>query len=237
MARSDFKARAVRQKTREVVEYHRDTERPGKPLFLMIPCGLLALGALVAIFGVVRQTWIDHVWEESRGIATLIVLLPVYVGCVFGFSYGYELYDTERALKLTAWIVFLTVGIVVVVAVLFCLFSGSSDNKSDNGGSKSKSKSGGSSSGGSSSGSLLDNLFSSSPSTTTSGSPVAFDVNLFPTTTTTSTVDAPAELPRPQPVACKFCKSEFIPEENEFKCPNCGASSRRTEEETTGDSE
>lgn len=236
MAQSDYRARAVRKKTREVVEFHRDKARPGKPLLLIIPGGLLALGALIAIIGVVKQTWVDKVWEESRAIEALVLLLPVYIASVYAFSYGYELYDTERAIKLTAWIVFLTVGIVVVVGVLFCLIAGGgNDSKSDSG---SKSKSSGGTSSRSSSGSFLDGLFSTSNAVASSSTPVEFNINLFPDTSgSASTTAAPAGPPRPKPMACKFCKSEFIPEENEFKCPNCGASSRRTEEEAVGESE
>ena len=230
MPKSKTKARAVRQKTREVVEFHRDTERPGKPLHLIIPGGLLALAALLAIFGVIHKTWVDHVWEESQGIGTLVLLVPVYIGSVFTFSYGYELYDMDRALKLTGWIVGLTIGIVVVVAVLFSLASGDGE---ENGKSRSKKKkefsSGGRSLSSSSSSSSTGDWFASSGSSTTSSAPLAIDLNLFSNSRVAPVAAAPAEPPRPEPIACKFCQSEFIPEETEFKCPSCGASSSRTE--------
>lgn len=228
MPTSNLKARKVRQKTREVVEFHRDDDRPGKPLHLIIPFGLLALAALLTICGVVHQTWIKHVWEESKGIGTLVVLLPVYIGSVFAFSYGYELYDVERATKLTAWIVLLTVGIVVVVGVLFCLLSGSGDSKNDKG-SSSKSSEGSSSS-------STSNWFSSGGSSSSSTGTPWIDLNLSSSSTSEVGTETPIEPLPPQPIACTFCKSEFIPEETEFKCPSCGASSSRTEVAPNGDS-
>ena len=38
----------------------------------------------------------------------IAILAPFYVGGVFLFSYGYELYNIPRAIRLTAIIVFLT---------------------------------------------------------------------------------------------------------------------------------
>lgn len=236
MPKSNLKARKVRQKTREVVEFHRDDERPGKPLHLIIPFGLLALAALLAICGVAHQTWVTHVWEESKGIGTLVVLLPIYIGSVFAFSYGYELYDVDRATKLTAWIVLLTVGIVVVVGVLFCLLSGSGNSK-NNKGSSGKSSSEGSSS--NSSSSSTGNWFASGGSSRSSSGRTWIDLNLSSSSTSSASDtrdETPIEPPPPQPIACKFCKSEFIPEETEFKCPSCGASSSRRESAPNGDS-
>ncbi len=228
MPKSKIKARKVRQKTREVVEFHRDIERPGKPLHLIIPGGLLALGALLAIFGVLHKTWVDHVWEESQGIGALVLLVPVYIGSVFTFSYGYELYDMDRALKLTGWIVGLTIGIVVVVGVLFCLLAGESGGEGKSSNSKSKSSSGGKSSKNSSSSSATSDWFSSSGSNSSSNAPLAIDLNLFSNSNSSSN-SAPVEPPPPEPMVCKFCQSEFIPEHTEFKCPSCGASSSRSE--------
>lgn len=226
MPKSNLKARKVRQKTREVVEFHRDVERPGKPLHLIIPFGLLALAALAAIAGVAHQTWVTHAWEESKGIGTLVVLLPVYIGSVFAFSYGYELYDVDRATKLTAWIVLLTVGIVVVVGVLFCLLGGSGDSKNDKGSSRKSSSEGSSSN---SSNTSTGNWFSSGGSSSSSNGTPWIDLNLSSSPTSDTGPETSIAPPPPQPIACTFCKSEFIPEESEFKCPNCGASSSRTE--------
>ncbi len=79
MPMSEFKARAVRKKTREVANYHRDTAFPGKPLHMVIPGGLMALACLGAIIVAAHQTWLEHNWDESRGIGTLALLIPVGV--------------------------------------------------------------------------------------------------------------------------------------------------------------
>lgn len=225
MPKSNYKARAVRKKTREVANYHRDVALPGKPLHMVIPGGLMALACLGTIIAVINQTWLEHNWEESRGIGTLALLIPVYVGSVFFFSYGYELYDIDRAIKLTAWIVFLTLGIVVIVGVLAALVFGSSDSSN----SKSKSKS----SKDSSDDSLLTNLFSSndSPSSRRSSrtfAPANIDLS-FPTVINEAATVAYAEPPPPESTLCTFCKAEYIPEQTDFTCPKCGAPSSRSE--------
>lgn len=226
MPKSKFKARAVRKKTREVANYHRDVALPGKPLHMVIPGGLMALACLGTIIAVINQTWLQHNWEESRGIGTLALLIPVYVGSVFFFSYGYELYDTDRAIKLTAWIVFLTLGVVVIVGVLFALVSGSSD-RSD---SKSKSKSSKGSSNDSSGDSLLASLFSSNDSPRTSSSFAHTNIDLsFPTVINEAATTTPTEPPPPESTLCTFCKAEYIPEQTDFTCPKCGAPSSRSE--------
>ncbi|RLT03090.1 MAG: hypothetical protein DWI21_16205 [Planctomycetota bacterium] len=229
MPKSDFKARAVRKKTREVANYHHDTALPGKPLHMVIPGGLMALACLGTIIAVIHQTWLEHNWAEERGIGTLALLVPVYVGSVFFFSYGYELYDTDRAIKLTAWIVFLTLGIVVIVGVLVALASGS-NNGSD---SKSNSKSSKGSSKGSSDDSLLASLSSSSDSPNSRSGSSSFarpiiDLS-FPTVINEAAPVAPAEPSPPESTLCTFCKAEYIPEQTEFTCPKCGAPSSHSE--------
>jgi len=36
----------VRARTRQVVDHHHDDDKPGKPLYLLIPGGLVALASL-----------------------------------------------------------------------------------------------------------------------------------------------------------------------------------------------
>jgi hypothetical protein len=43
------------------------------------------------------------------------LLAPFYVGGVFLFSYGYELYNVPRAIRLTAIIVFVTLAAVFLL--------------------------------------------------------------------------------------------------------------------------
>ena len=219
MPKSDYKPRFVRKKTREVVEYNNDDSRPGKPLHLLIPGGLIALASLGLIVAVIYQTWFQHEWDEGSGVAALVGLIPVYIGGVFLFSYGYELYDVERAIRLTAIIVFSTLACVLIVAVLGALLgAGKSDSKSSSSDSKSKSDS---SSRSSSGGSWLSSSGSSG-----SSSPTFVDVNLFSglaDTNSTASAPAPIEPPPPQPVACAYCDAAFIPEETDFTCPKCAA--------------
>lgn len=217
MPKSEYKPRFVQNKTREVVEYNNDDSRPGKPLHLLIPGGLIGLASLGLIVTVIYQTWFQHVWDEGSGVAALVGLIPVYIGGVFLFSYGYELYDMERAIRLTAIIVFTTLACVLMVAVLGALLgaAGKSDGKSRSKDGKSKSDS-------SSSGrSWLASLGSSG-----SSSSRYVNVNLFSGLTDSgSTAEAPAsvEPPQPQPVECAYCDAAFIPEETEFTCPKCAA--------------
>ena len=224
MPKSDYKPRAVRKKTREVVEYNYDDSRPGKPLHLLIPGGLIALASLGLIVAVIYQTWFQHEWASDSGVAALVGLIPVYIGGVFLFSYGYELYDVERALRLTAIIVFTTLASVLIVAVFAALLgagkseSNSSGSSSDKGG---KSKSGSTSSRSSSGRSWLSSSGSSG-----SSSPMFVDVNLFSGATgssSTAAASVPVEPPMPQPVACAYCDAAFIPEEMDFTCPKCAA--------------
>ena len=144
MPQSEYRARQVGAKTHEVLDYHRDDEQPGKPLYLLIPGGLIALASLGLIILIAYQTWYEGKLDQNTGITLVTVLAPFYVGGVFLFSYGYELYDLPRALRLTAIIVFVTVASVVIVAVL-ALLAGSLKGGSSSS-SRSKSSSGSSSS-------------------------------------------------------------------------------------------
>src|SRR5688572_25564627 len=157
MPESQYRARQVSAKTQEVVEYDRDEALPGKPLHILIPGGLVALASLAVIVLVIYLTWFKGEFPQNTGLLLVALLAPFYVGGVFLFSYGYELYNVPRALRLTAIIVFLTVAAVVIVAVLFFvlgaggkgLSESSSDRKSSSGKSRAKPRSAPSSSGGS----------------------------------------------------------------------------------------
>src|SRR5574339_659064 len=139
MPQSQYRARQVGAKTQEVIDYDRDESLPGKPLHILIPGGLVALAALGVIILVGYQTWFKGELPQSTGLVLIAVLAPFYVGGVFLFSYGYELYNIPRALRLTAIIVFLTFAAVVIVAVLFFLLGSgkglpeSSSNKKSSG--------------------------------------------------------------------------------------------------------
>jgi len=239
MGQSQYRARQVGAKTHEVVEYHRDDERPGKPLHLLVPGGLIALASLALIIFIAYRTWFEGNLDQSTGIPLIGVLAPFYVGGVFLFSYGYELYNIPRALRLTAIIVFVTVAAVVIVAVLFFLM-GESKGGSRSSSSKSSSRSSSRSSKSSSSksaeigagvigaaGSGL-NKPTSNPSSTRGGygGSDIFIGSLGSNRVETREVtkEVVKEVPKePMPIACPFCSRSYIPVEHEYICPSCGA--------------
>src|SRR5687767_10377174 len=141
MPESHYRAREVSAKTQEVIAYDHDPSLPGKPLHILIPGGLVALASLGVIILVAYRTWFQGELDQGTGLLLIGLLAPFYVGGVFLFSYGYELYNIPRALRLTAIIVFVTVGFVVIIAVLFFVLS---SGKSDFGSSSKKKSSGGS---------------------------------------------------------------------------------------------
>ncbi|MGZ9164398.1 MAG: hypothetical protein ACXW4U_04400 [Anaerolineales bacterium] len=217
MPESQYRARQVSAKTHEVVEYDHDDSLPGKPLHILIPGGLVALASLGVIILVAYLTWFKGELAPNTGVLLVALLAPFYVGGVFLFSYGYELYNIPRALRLTAIIVFLTVGAVVIVAVLFfVLGSGkglpeSSSKKKSSGGSKVLAR-------------------SAPPSSSNSGLP-----NLGPvvflggpgrthTREVTREVVKEVEVPvAPRAVDCPFCGRSYVPADENYACPACGA--------------
>lgn len=243
MSTSEYKVRQVRAKTNEVYEYNQDDAKPGKPLYILIPGGLIALGTLALIILVGYLTWIDESLSQELGIILCLILAPFYVGGVFLFSYGYELYNIPRALRLTAIIVFVTLASVVIIAVLFAVLgnmkgggSSSSNSKSSKSSSKSSSSSGGKLSDlaggvlGTASGGLKKSSSSGSSSSGGSGSYHSGSGPIFVNTgggtrveTREVTKEVIKEVPKePMPIKCPFCSRSYIPIENKFICPSCG---------------
>jgi len=222
MPQSQYRAREVRSKTQEVVDYDHDESLPGKPLHILIPGGFIALAALGTIILVGYWTWIEGRVNESLGITLILLLAPFYVGGVFLFSYGYELYNIPRAIRLTAIIVFLTVGVVVIVGVLFLVLAAGGQGLT--GGSSKKRSSGG--------GKPLARP-ASMPTPSSAGR--GFGVpNLGPvvvlgggrthTREVTREVVKEVEVPvAPRSIDCPYCKRSYVPAENEYACPACGA--------------
>ena len=250
MPESEYRARQVRAKTHEVFEYDHDDEKPGKPLHILIPGGLIALATLALIIFVAYQTWFEGNLAENIGTILVIILLPFYVGGVFLFSYGYELYNIPRALRLTAIIVFVTLAAVVIVAVLFFLMGNmkggkSSSSKSGKSSSKSSSSSKPSASpkpsakSGSNLGGIIGaagaaaNKSSSSNSSSgdgfsRSGGHVFIGGGGTRVETREVTKEVVKEVPKePMPITCPFCSRSYIPMEHKFICPSCGAATPR----------
>jgi hypothetical protein len=221
MPQSEYRAREVGAKTQEVIDYDHNDALPGKPLHILIPGGLIALAALGVIILVIYQTWFENQLSQSTGSILLVILAPFYVGGVFLFSYGYELYNIPRALRLTAIIVFLTLAAVVIVAVLFFVL-GAGGKSSSSRSSKSKSSGGGSSkpkvkttSASSSGGSSFPNI----------GNVVMLGGSgRTHTREVTREVVKEVEVPvAPRSVDCPFCRRSYVPADNNYACPACGA--------------
>lgn len=203
----------VGAKTRQVVDHHYDDEKPGKPLYLMIPGGIIALLSLGLIVVLAYSAWIQGTLPQDSGTLLIALLSPFYVGGVFLFSYGYELYDGLKALRLTAIIVFLTVAAVVIVAVLamVVIAMGEQASGSSNSSRSRRSSSGGG--GGTGYGGFIPMVIG------------GFGGLGSPTQTVTREVvrEVPAAPPKPQPIQCPYCGSSYVPEDTHFTCPNCGA--------------
>ncbi len=215
MPQSQYRARQIGAKTQEVVAYDHDDSLPGKPLHILIPGGLVALGTLAVIILVAYMTWIDGRITQSTGLVLIALLAPFYVGGVFLFSYGYELYNIPRALRLTAIIVFLTAAAVVIVAVLFVILGAGGKLP------ESKKKSSG-----------RARVQTNKP--TTSGGGIGIP-NIGPiiamgmpgrvhTREVTREVVKEVEVPvAPRSIDCPYCNRSYVPAEQNYACPACGA--------------
>jgi hypothetical protein len=215
MPESQYRARQVSAKTREVAAYNHDESLPGKPLHILIPGGLVALASLAVIVLVAYLTWFKGELDQGTGLLLILFLAPFYVGGVFLFSYGYELYNIPRALRLTAIIVFVTVAAVVIVAVLFFLLGSgkglpeSSSKKKSSGKPKVEAmptRSGGMG---------MPNL---GPLVVLGGP------GRVHTREVTREVVKEVEVPvAPRSVDCPYCGRSYIPAEQNYACPACGA--------------
>jgi hypothetical protein len=216
MPQSQYRAREVSAKTQEVVAYDHDPSLPGKPLHIQIPGGLIALAALGVILLVAYRTWFQGELDQATGLLLIGLLAPFYVGGVFLFSYGYELYNIPRALRLTAIIVFMTVAAVVIVAVLFFVLGagGKTSDSSSNRKSSNKTK-----------------VEPRNSPTYNRGGSTGFDPVIImggPTRTHTREVTREVvkevEVPvAPRAIDCPYCGRSYVPADHEYACPACGA--------------
>src|SRR5258706_12849717 len=228
MPQSEYRARQVGAKTNEVVNYHKDDSLPGKPLYILIPGGLVALASLGVIILIAYMTWFEGRLAQNVGLVLIGILFPFYVGGVFLFSYGYELYNIPCAIRLTAIIVFLTVASVVIVAVLAALLTGGGEGLF--GGSSSKSSKSSSRSSSSSSSHARSISSSSSSSSNSSGGSGLGNVIFLGGSGGTRTVtrevvkEKTVEVPvAPRSIDCPFCHRSYVPAEQNYACPACGA--------------
>lgn len=215
MPESQYRARQVSAKTQEVVAYDHDESLPGKPLHILIPGGLVALASLAVIILVAYQTWFKGELDQGTGLLLIGLLAPFYVGGVFLFSYGYELYNIPRAIRLTAIIVFVTVAAVVIVAVLFFVLGSGKGLPESSSRKKSSGKAKVESSPTSSGGSGLPNL---GPLVVLGGP------GRTHTREVTREVVKEVEVPvAPRAIDCPYCRRSYVPAEQNYACPACGA--------------
>ncbi len=219
MPSSNPGALQVRARANHVVDHHYDDAKPGKPLYLLIPGGLIALASLALEIFIAYQAFLNEAIPQSTGLLLMLLLAPFYIGGVFLFSYGYELYNLPRALRDTAIIVFITVAAVVIIAVLFVVLGamgeGRSGSSSRSSRSESSSSGGGASSGGSGGGTGGGYYGGMGP---------IFIGGLGPTRVETHEVvkEVPVAPPKPQPITCPYCGRAYVPADNQYACPNCG---------------
>jgi hypothetical protein len=239
MPQSEYRARDVRAKTHEVFEYDHNEEKPGKPLHVMVPGGLIALASLGLIVFIAYLTWYEGNMEQNTGLLLIGILSPFYVGGVFLFSYGYELYNIPRAIRLTAIIVFVTLASVVIVAVMFFVLSeskGGSRSSSSSRSSKSSSRSSSSKPSAKMSdmaggfiGAAGVGMKESSKSSSAGGhyhggGPIFVNGGGTRVETREVTKEVIKEVPKePMPITCPFCSRSYTPVEHKYICPSCGA--------------
>ena len=216
MPESQYRARQISAKTHEVVDYDHDDSLPGKPLHILIPGGLVALATLGVIMLVAYMTWIEGRLDQSLGLILIALLFPFYVGGVFLFSYGYELYNVPRAIRLTAIIVFFTLAAVVIVAVLFVVLGAGGklpeSKKKSSGGGKQRTTQTSSSGGGGGFG--LPHI---GPIITMGGGRTHTREVVRETV---KEVEVPVA---PRAIDCPYCKRSYVPADHEYACPACGA--------------
>lgn len=200
----------LRPRSHEVIDYHYDEQKPGKPLLLLIPGALAALGSIALMLLVAALSFgNDPSINPTLGTALIVALVPIYIGSVFLFSYGYELYDIRKAIRLTAIIVFVTLAAVFMFAVLLIVLGALGKSKSSSSSSSSRS----SSSGGGGSGGFLRGI-----------GPILINSPSMPHTVTREVIrEVPVEPTTPQPIRCAYCGRPYVPNESMYACPNCGA--------------
>lgn len=122
----------VMGRTQMVIDHHLDESRPGKPLQLLIPGGLVALGAVGLALYLGYLVWIAKTLHVSTAESLLAVVGVIFIAATFAFSYGYELYNVGKAIRLTLILVvlapFAVLMIPVVVLAIFGRFNAETRN-------------------------------------------------------------------------------------------------------------
>jgi uncharacterized membrane protein YgcG len=123
----------------------------------MVPAGAVAFIALLGVLWDGYQLWVatPHA-DPDTAIPKFLIALVIYFGALFGFSYGYELYNVPKALRLTIIIGLIGLASVFILLALGALLKGSSSSSKSSRSSNNTSGSGSAFAGGSSSGGSIN---------------------------------------------------------------------------------
>jgi hypothetical protein len=187
-------------RTRDVLSYHRDDGREGRPLYLLLGGAAVAVVSLAFIAVLVYRTWVEQSLEADRSYYGISFLFVFYVAGIFLFCYGYELYDLPRALRLT-----IIAAVVSVVGLALIIVSLTALTK-------------------------LKNMPSLAGDAAESSDGSLFNViGAFAGTSASrrrrrSIFDSPGEINGSEPflLSCRHCGEMFTPVPPAAKCPHCG---------------
>jgi hypothetical protein len=125
--RSTFSPDRIRERTAGVASAHRDPETPERPLYVLIPAGIAALGAFAAMIFICVQTWYLRDVTRSTGVLALVVSGVAFIGAIFAFNYAWEQYDARKAVRRTIVMCSIAFAAVAVVAAVLAILSSDSD--------------------------------------------------------------------------------------------------------------
>ena len=109
----------VMSQARQVLAYEGDTSREGRPLSILFGGGMVAIlcGALIGMLA--YQTWYLKTLDPDWAYAGISFLFVIYSFGLFLFSYGFELYNMERAVRMTLVLILLSVAALIVMVLVF----------------------------------------------------------------------------------------------------------------------
>jgi len=111
----------VAGRSREIAAYERGPNFRRRPLLTMLAGLLLAAVAAVLCALLARDIWYERSVPVDSGLFGVSLLFCFYVGGVFIFALGYELYDVPRALRFT--IVLAILGLLALVFMIAALIA------------------------------------------------------------------------------------------------------------------
>lgn len=236
-------------RAQHVTSVHRDPSHPGRPLRFLIPGAVLAIIALVVGGLTAYATFSQQALPQGEGIAIIIPVAIVYIAGVYLFSYGYEMENTAKAIRLTAIVVVISVLAVFLIAVLVIVLGalGKGENKVGHGNfTRGVSRK--------IAGSAVPLAAAGSTGSYAGGVPNLAFLPFFISTgsgrtrTIVNNITTPITCPNchqdfvpvkgeelqcphchavleahQRPIVCPFCSQAYVPQDTQYKCPNCGA--------------